>query len=802
MKHKHLFMKNLLNLKSNQGNFIKVFIVFNLLIHLFSGAIANNNARLTQTVRGIIVDKDSRSPLIGANVIILGTSPAMGTATDVDGNFRIENVPVGRITLQLSYLGYEDKTIPNVIVETGKETVLDFDMTESLLQLNEVLITGGRKKGEVLNEMALVSSHAISVEETKRYAGSLDDPSRMVSAFAGVTSDPQGLNEIVVRGNSPKGIQWRLEGVDIPNPNHFGDESSTGGPINALSSNMLGTSDFYMSAFAPEYGNVTSGIFDMKIRNGNNEKHEYTLGIGALGIDVSGEGPLEKRGSYLFNYRYSSLALLDNLKLVDFKGIPKYQDLSFKINMPSKSFGNFSIFGLGGISSINQELRNSNDKLVERGVYKSLFGTVGLNHVYQINDESFIKTTLAVSDNGSKANFESINESDEFQPANQGDIFKTTVTASTRYSNKINAQHRVVVGLDYKQFYYDMVNSYYDAKSNSWRSLINLQKDAGLFQAFLSWKYRMIENLTFVSGLHYTNFLLNNSQAIEPRVSLEWEISPRSNLHAGYGMHSITESIITYYTTLYDNEGNASTPNKDLGLTRANHYILGYDYQIRKNLNLKAEVYYQDLYDVPVENIASTYSILNEQNGFTNKQLVNKGKGRNYGVELTIERSFDKRFYFLTTGSLYKSEYKTLENVWHNTMFNGNFATNFLIGKEFVFGDEKKDKFRVLNLSTRVMYNGGRRYLPLDLEASQLKGKAVFNTENAYKDKMNNIFQMNVTASLKFNRPHTSHEILIDIYNVLNNHSPVAEYYNSYSKQKEISTQLAMMPNIMYRIHF
>jgi outer membrane receptor protein involved in Fe transport len=295
---------------------------------------------------------------------------------------------------------------------------------------------------------------------------------------------------------------------------------------------------------------------------------------------------------------------------------------------------------------------------------------------------------------------------------------------------------------------------------------------------------------------------LNNSQTIEPRASLEWKVSPKSSFTAGFGMHSMAESIITYYATVYDNEGNKSTPNKNLGLTRANHYILGYDYQIRKNLNVKAEVYYQDLYDVPVGKIASTYSVLNEQNGFISRQLVNEGKGRNYGAELSIERSFDKRFYFLVTGSLYKSEYKTLEDVWHNTKFNGDFATNFLIGKEFVFGDEKRDKYRVLNISTRVMYNGGRRYLPLNLEASQQSGYGIFHDENAYADKMGNIFQMNATVSLKFNRPRSSHEILVDIYNVLNSKSPVSEYYNPYTREKGIIPQLSMLPNIMYRIHF
>ena len=133
------------------------------------------------------------------------------------------------------------------------------------------------------------------MKKRKRYAGAIDDPARMVSAFAGVNGNAEGDNDIVVRGNSPRGILWRLEGVEIPNPNHFASEGATGGPINALNSNMLGNSDFYTGAFAPEYGNALSGVFDMKLRNGNNEQREYSATLSVLGTDLTAEGPFKER---------------------------------------------------------------------------------------------------------------------------------------------------------------------------------------------------------------------------------------------------------------------------------------------------------------------------------------------------------------------------------------------------------------------------------------------------------------------------------------------------------------------------
>lgn len=762
----------------------------------------SNSAVYTQMVRGSIIDQDSKSPLIGVNVILLGSDPIVGTSTDVDGNFRLEKVTIGRISLKLTCLGYEEKVIPNITVESGKECIVNAEMTESLEELTEIVVSGGRKRGEVLNEMALMSSRTFTVEETKRYAGSLDDPSRMVSAFAGVTNDPEGLNEIVVRGNSPKGIQWRLEGVEIPNPNHFSFESMTGGPINALSSNMLATSDFYTGAFAPEYGNVLSGIFDMKMRTGNNEHHEFTLGLGALGVDVAAEGPFKKgkSASYNFNYRYSTLALLNDLKLVDFGGVPKYQDLSFKINLPTKKAGTLSAFGLIGLSGINVTTEDSLNAVREKGYQNGRFAVVGLNHVYQLNSNSYIKTTVAAANNGTSLNFSALID-DKFKEVNRGSWYKTTLTASTRYSNKLNSKHRIIVGAEYKHFLYNMLDENYFVNDEKWKKNIDLNNDAGLFESFASWKYRITHDLTFVGGLHYTNFLLNNSQALEPRAALKWSPTNRTSFNIGYGKHNMPESVVTHYSNVYDENWNKTTPNIQLDITRANHYIVGYEQRILKNMNSKIELYYQDLYNVPVENVdSSNYSILNEQHGYVQKALVSEGKGRNYGMEFTLERFFEDSYYFLFTTSLYKSEYKTLNDVWHNTRFDGNYAFNFLVGKEFVIGDPEKG--RVLNLNSRFMYNGSRKHLPLDLEASRLAGYSVYDYTDPYTHRLEDIFQMNLTVSMKFNRKKTTHEIFIDVFNLLNNQGKVSEYYNPYTDKIDYGTQLSMLPNIMYRIHF
>jgi hypothetical protein len=186
---------------------------------------------LTQTVKGKIIDKDSRETIIGANIIILDSDPLLGASTDLNGYFSIKGVPVSRVNIKISALGYEIQTLSNLVIESGKETNLDIELIESFEVLKEFVVTD-KKEGEANNEMAIVSSKLLTTEATGRYAGSLNDPARMVTAFAGVVGNASGDNDIIVRGNSPRGILWRLEGIEIPNPNHFGSEGSSVGPVN------------------------------------------------------------------------------------------------------------------------------------------------------------------------------------------------------------------------------------------------------------------------------------------------------------------------------------------------------------------------------------------------------------------------------------------------------------------------------------------------------------------------------------------------------------------------------------------
>lgn len=377
----------------------------NLIVILFVFLFQFSQAQITQTIRGTVYDKETRSTLVGATIILLGDSGKMtGVSSDIDGNFRMPNVPIGRRNLRVRLLGYQEVSLNNVIVDAGKEVVLNVEMEESVSKMGEVTVTA-TKKDEVNNEMSSVSVRSFSIEETNRYAGSRSDPARMASNFAGCQGSDDSRNDITIRGNSPMGLLWRVEGVDIPNPNHFAIPGTTGGAISILNNKVFGSSDFFTGAFPAEYGNANAGVFDIRLRNGNNEKHEFTGQFGFLGTELAAEGPLSKsKGStYLATYRYSTLALFGALGIsVGTSAIPNYQDASFKLNFPTKKAGNFAFFGIGGTDNINIVLSDKPVDEVElygdnnRDQYFSTsMGLLGFTHSKSIGDKTFIKTTLS-----------------------------------------------------------------------------------------------------------------------------------------------------------------------------------------------------------------------------------------------------------------------------------------------------------------------------------------------------------------------------------------------------------------------
>ncbi len=772
-------------------------------------------SKYKQTIRGCVVDNNFNAPLPGVYVMLVNSNPQTGTVTDSDGNFELENIPVGRRDLLISCIGYKSVSLRDIYVSSGKETVLKIELTENIIRLDEVVIKAFSRKDLPLNETALVSARSFTVAETEKYAGTWGDPARMVSNYAGIVAAGDQRNDIIIRGNSPLGLLWRLEGVDIPNPNHYGTLGTTGGSISILNNNLLTNSDFYTGAFPAEYGNAISGVFDLKMRKGNNKKREYMAQFGFNGFELGAEGPFvkNKKASYLINYRYTMMNLMDAIGFNSYGGIPEYQDLSFKLNFPTSKAGIFSIFGIGGLSSMKIAVKDedaedggayTSEVLDKTKVnYGSDMGVTGLSHKYFFNNTLKLNTNITVSGCRSKNDVDSLKDDGNFQRYYNDEYSEVKYSFSGRLTKKLNVKNNLYLGLSYDTYEISYFDEYYESDIDNFINLTNTKGQLGLFQSYLKWLYKFSDNFTFSGGIHFQQFNLNGDYSIEPRVSIKKELTEKQSLSFGYGMHSQLQARINYFTeTLIDSAAfNYVKTNQDMGFSKSHQIVLGYDYLPTKNLRLKIETYYQYLYNIPVEQKESYFSMINYGADFYSKKidsLVNEGTGKNYGIELTIEKFLSKNYYFLLTSSIFESKYKGSDNIERNSAFNGNFVINALCGYNVQLGKHNN----TLSINLRNVFAGGRRYIPVNFDASELSGKTEYDYDNAYINKYDNFFRLDFKISYKKNSAKLNQTFSVEIMNITDHKNIFSQDYDPGSDEIITSYQTGFFPVMSYKIQF
>ncbi|WP_439487540.1 carboxypeptidase regulatory-like domain-containing protein [Algoriphagus sp.] len=775
-----------------------------ILVVLFLMAVNPLQAQqFTQTIRGSVIDQITKTPMPGATVIILGLDPVVGTTTDVDGDFKIENLPVGTYTLKVSFVGFEEMILPNIKLNSGKEVVLTVPIEEDIRQIDEFVVTAN-EKDRTINDMVQVSGRTFSVEETRKFAAAVNDPGRMAISFPGVTGTDDGNNNISIRGNSPNGLLWRMEGIDIPNPNHFVNPGTAGGGISILSSQLLSDSDFITAAFPAEYGNALSGVFDLNLRKGNNENQEFTLQAGFLGVDVAAEGPIAKnyKGSYLVNYRYSTLSLLSKLGLPLGDFVTNFQDLSFNIFLPTGPKSTITLFGFGGLSDQDGNARKDSLKWEsDWDRYASTFfsntGAVGMKHSYILNQNNFLQSTILASGNSLGITSTRLDDNLNFQERSYENYSNSKITFSSVLNTKISAKAALRSGFYVNQLYYNLREDAFEEEMQSMQTHINSKGNTQSIQAFSQLNYRASERLTFNLGLHYLQLLLNNSKSLEPRFSASYAWDEKQRLSLGYGLHAQVQPLGTYFAEQEVN-GQITLPNENLDLSKSHHFVLGYDRTLNPYLRMKVETYYQHLFQIPIRSGADeTYSIINQQWTFTTDPLVNEGFGKNYGVELTLEQFTYKGFYFLLSSSIYNSLYKTNENVWRNTAYNGNYTMTLTAGKEY-----ELKKNRVFGVNLRAIYSGGLRDTPIDLDASIEKGESVYIEDQLFSEKNPSYFRTDLRFSLSKNKPKSTRILSLDIQNATNRKNVFGEYFEPLSNEIKTSYQAPLIPILSYRVEF
>jgi hypothetical protein len=686
------------------------FILYSLLL-----STSGFTQTLTQNIRGRVSDKESQYPLAGAMIELISDSAVTtGMSADAEGYFSLKNVPLGRHRIKVSCLGYQELMLSDLVVNSAKELVLTIEMEQASESLHEITVSSTDKAGAV-NEMALVGARTFSVNEAERYAGSRQDPARMASNFAGVQGTNDSRNDIVVRGNSPLGILWRLEDINIPNPNHFAIAGSSGGPVSILNTKWLATSDFMTAAFPAEYGNSIAGVFDVKMRNGNNEKHEFTGQFGLFGTELMAEGPISKktRSSYLVSYRYATLAIFGALGIkIGTSAVPRYQDAAFRLNFPTKKSGTFSFFGIGGKSSIDivlstqkqqgQEIYGEKDR---DQYFTTNMGVLGASHAYSINLSTFSKASVAVSGQLVNSHHEWFQKNTSFEviatrPQLRYNFNETKISLVYYINKRIGSRHVVKPGFFIDKIYYNFIDSVYTNSDtingnavHHFKTRLHTNTSSYLIQPYVQWKVQLSENLLVSAGVHVQYFTLNASSSLEPRISTKFLLKNNQSLGLGYGLHSQLQPSYIYFIQKTLPGGQTILPNINTGFSRSHHLVLSYDKRIGSKARIKIETYYQHLFNIPVTAKPSSFSMVNQGSGFSRffpDSLINKGTAENYGIELTLEKFFSRHYYFMFTSSVFNSTYRGSDHVRHNTDFNGRFAANLLGGTEYNIGKKKR----------------------------------------------------------------------------------------------------------------
>jgi hypothetical protein len=795
-------------------------------------------SQLTQNVRGKVYDAETNYPLAGVRIQIItdDTNARFIGGTDENGEFTLKKIPVGKHKLIAKLNSYEQNSVI-IEVNSGKELVLNIPLMEMIVTKEEIIVTA-RKKGEVLNEMAVLSAQQFSVEETNRYPGSRMDPARMASNFAGVQGSDDSRNDIVVRGNSPLGVVYRVEGIDIPNPSHFAVSGSTGGPVSILNNKILGNSDFFMSAFPAEYGNSTSGVFDLKLRNGNNNQHEFTGQFGLFGLEALAEGPMSKNGnsSYLVMGRYSSLALFQKMGVsLGTDAVPIYGDGAFKINWKLKNGGQLSWWGMGGKSKIDiliSAQKEYSKEFYGEGDRDQYFGTSmyvsGLNYKKSLNEKTYLTATLAVSQEEQHAKHVYLHRNLQINGADTiikvdssfnmlGFNFKTLkLSGYAAINHKINKQHLIKAGVNFDVLSFNLLDSVLNDLDdrNSWKTRWNYNGLGILVQPFIQWKWKMNDKMDLTAGAHAQYFSLSNSlSAFEPRLGWKYRMKGDQSIFAGAGLHSQTQP---YYTYMYDPDNDGIAHNLKMDFSRSLHAGLGYEKSFGPGLNFKTEAYYQYLYNLPISSNPNSFSLVNAGGGFSrvfsNDTLSNKGKGINYGFEFTLQKYFSKSFFFMVSASIYDSKYLASDGVWRNTSYKGaniskdidlSYVWNVLAGKEF-----KISKNQIIGLGTKITRAGGRRYGKVDI-AQTMDSKEILFQDSLFNElSFADYFRVDLKINWRMNTKKLTHEFGLDLVNLLNTKNLLSLAYaprldpNDTSDPIAEKQQLGRLPIFYYKIDF
>jgi hypothetical protein len=378
------------------------------------------------------------------------------------------------------------------------------------------------------------------------------------------------------------------------------------------------------------------------------------------------------------------------------------------------------------------------------------------------------------------------------------------VSASGFVHRKFNSRLSGRAGMIIDRLGFNLHSELFNKELNALRAEIDYRKSIAnggtQFQPYVQAVYKFSEKFSVIPGIHFSYLSLNKDASIEPRLAFNWQLAHNQKLNVGYGLHSKTQTLSTYFLGTPMPDGSLTETNTGLKMTKSHQFVLGYDNALSENTRFKAEAYFQHMYHVPVETAPSSFSMLNTGAGWgvsAEDSLVNTGTGKNYGIEFTLERFFSKNIYYLVTLSLFESKYKGSDGIERNTAFNGNYVGNMLLGKEFPLNGKSS-----LNIDLKATFAGGKRYTPIDMEASRAARTTKYDNSRAYSLQFDPFFKADFKIGYRLNGKKVSQEWMFYVENFTNHKNVLMNTYSPSKNEITSINQLGFFPMMQYRLHF
>lgn len=748
-----------------------------------------------QIIRGYVYDEISRRPIEGVEVYLQKTEPLKGTSSDAEGKFVLKDVEVGRYIITFKHIGYQPHH-EDIVVEAGKPLHLQMNLTPTYNELEGITITDK----PFITDLNAVGKRSVTIEQTRRFAANYLDPARVMLSFPGVVPQNDQNNNIIINGKSPNGLLWRVEGMDVLNPNHLANAGTlsdrptqNGGGVNILSAQMLGKTNFLTAPFGPAYGNVFSGAMEMNFRPGNKQQHHYMAQASLIGLDVAAEGPLKRdRSSFLVNYRYSTVGLLSKMG-VDFGGEEiDFQDLSFHMSFDQKKGGRLSVFGYGGNSNndfggIDDPQEWEFDKDSTRVDFSSVSGAFGFKEVLPLNKRSSLLFGATFSMIDTKRSSQGLGRDGATIPAEKYELKKGLLSGKMEFKSRISVSSRISAGMmaNYSNDKLLAVESY-----TGRGELINGDGQGLLLQPYVDFGTWLSSQWNIEGGLRYMYFSYNESMALLPFLQLNHHLNEQTLISLSYGNQSQIQSPELYFT---DN-------NKMLDMSRMHHVSLGYNRSF-KNTLFSSKIFYETMYSIPVSQGASnSFSAINQLNEYPAGPLVNDGTGEIYGINMSFEKPVNNGFYYIMSGSVFESTYKGSDNIERDTRFNNNYSVSITAGKELT--KEKSDAVRITGLDGRLFYAGGMKKTPVSEQLSQNALRTVYVEDQAFSENLGDYFRIDFRLSFRKEKANYTRVLALDIQNLISVENDGFEYYDFRKGEVIMKKQLGIIPILVYRVEF